>query len=554
MLYLMAFATMFALMSCAEHTVVNDELLPKSISSSEDYSGHLQFKNHINQETTPSIVKEQTLDTITDKVQSESLYSLSAVDASVKDILYYLAEQSDSQIDIWQGVDGLLTLNVINQPLIIILQRIAEQLSLSISLKNNHIIARPDKSFWKSYSVDYVNIKRSSSDSIVMNMTVGGSINPVVGNQSAGSRSSVTVYSEHDFWLTLRTTLLSMINYGTSNAQSSVKNIQTDKDLNINLASTAVPNISLPVVVNPEAGLVLVYATNKTHLQVQGYLDTVTERVERQVLIEASVVEVVLSKQHQSGIDWSNTGFKNLSNRRLLMNTQGSAPLADNIFTADLGGDVGIDFTLGLKLLEKFGDVKVLSSPKIMAVNNQSALLKVVDNQVYFTVSVSRSTSTAGTDVTYSTTVHTVPVGFMMSMTPFVNDNREISLNIRPTISRIIGTVMDPNPDLKTVGVESLIPIVQEREIETVLKLRDQQTAIIGGLIEDREDKLSSGIPWLSRIPLLGKWIFGYQDAGTTKTELVIFIRPIIVDRPDIDDGDLTQFRHFLRSQHNQNK
>lgn len=224
----------------------------------------------------------------------------------------------------------------------------------------------------------------------------------------------------------------------------------------------------------------------------------------------------------------------------------GAEPMADNVFTATLGNDVGLDLNVGLKALEEYGDVQVLSSPKIMAVNNQTALLKVVDNQVYFTIDVSRSTSTAGTDVTYSTSVHTVPVGFMMSMTPFVSDQREVSLNIRPTISRIIGRVNDPNPDLFEVGAVSSIPIVQEREMETVLKLRDMQTAVIGGLIEDRQDNLESGLPWLSRIPIFGNLLFGYSERKTSKTELVIFIRPIIVDRPDIESGDLKSFRSLL--------
>lgn len=553
---------LFGLVSCAGQPVNNNETdlsgsKPRSVTE-----GHLTTQSRpdvisANNANVPSIVNARPYNVAPKPEVSLPGYSLSAFDAPVHEIIYRLSEMSGYEVDIWPGVEGKLTINAMNQPLKSILKRISDQLDLIVVVEQDLIQVKPDKAFWKHYRIDYVNIKRSSRDSIVMNMTVGGSVNPTEGGQSTGSRSSVEVASVHDFWSTLRSSLLNMTfdrstRPGTSASLSSEPNVLgmtsvpvTSSDSSSNTSRSTQNNAST-VVINPEAGLVLVYATNKRHQQVQHYLDSITQRSERQVMIEASVVEVVLSENHQSGIDWSTSGFTNLSNRRALMALPDAEPMADNIFTATLGNDIGLDLNAGLKALEEYGDVQVLSSPKIMAVNNQTALLKVVDNQVYFTIDVSRSTSTAGTDVTYSTSVHTVPVGFMMSMTPFVSDQREVSLNIRPTISRIIGSVNDPNPDLVEVGAESSIPIVQEREMETVLKLRDNQTAVIGGLIEDRQDNIESGLPWLSRIPILGNTLFGYSGRKSTKTELVIFIRPTIVDRPDIESGDLQSFRSLL--------
>ena len=537
--WLVVFSIAFGLSSCADNPVKPDDSATSSKESA--FEGHLTVQERPSQDSVsnvPNIVQARPFNPPPRAESKQAVYSLTAIDAPVHEIIYRLALMADHQVDIWQGIEGNLTINAVNQPLTAILKRIADQLDLIIHTQNGVIEVRPDIAYWKHYRIDYVNIKRSSRDSIVMNMTVGGSVNPVSGGQSTGSRSVVEVSSEHDFWSTLRLTLTSMTS--EPGARSSSPTPATTDGASTNAAPTSVATTGVgSVVVNPEAGLALVHATHKRHNKVQKYLDSITQRSERQVMIEASVVEVVLSEEHQSGIDWSNPGIVNLSNR--------TVQPGENVFTATLGGNVGVDMSLGLKMLEKFGDVQVLSSPKIMAVNNQTALLKVVDNEVYFTIDVSRSTSTAGTDVTYSTTVHTVPVGFMMSMTPFVNDQREISINIRPTISRIIGNVKDPNPDLQAVGAESLIPIVQEREMETVLKLRDQQTAVIGGLIEDRHDNMETGVPWLSRIPILGKSLFGYTERKSTKTELVIFIRPVIVDRPDIEAGDLQQFRSLLR-------
>ncbi|MBE0492945.1 MAG: type II and III secretion system protein [Thiomicrospira sp.] len=556
---------LFGLVACSGQPVNNNDRGLETANKPSVTDGHLTAQSRpiesISDSSVPSIVSARAYNIPPKPEVSLPSYSLTAFDAPVHEIIYRLSEMSGYEVDIWPGVEGKLTINAINQPLKSILKRISDQLDLIVDVDKDLIQVKPDKAYWKHYRIDYVNIKRSSRDSIVMNMTVGGSVNPTQGGQSTGSRSSVEVASVHDFWSTLRSSLLSMTYDRTTRpggssitaGQANVLNVAQSPDLtgsfdsgsNVN-PNRSIQNNSSTVVINPEAGLVLVYATNKRHHQVQHYIDSITQRSERQVMIEASVVEVVLSENHQSGIDWSTSGFRNLSNREALMALPGAEPMADNVFTATLGNDVGLDLNVGLKALEEYGDVQVLSSPKIMAVNNQTALLKVVDNQVYFTIDVSRSTSTAGTDVTYSTSVHTVPVGFMMSMTPFVSDQREVSLNIRPTISRIIGRVNDPNPDLFEVGAVSSIPIVQEREMETVLKLRDMQTAVIGGLIEDRQDNLESGLPWLSRIPIFGNLLFGYSERKTSKTELVIFIRPIIVDRPDIESGDLKSFRSLL--------
>jgi len=202
-------------------------------------------------------------------------------------------------------------------------------------------------------------------------------------------------------------------------------------------------------------------------------------------------------------------------------------------------------------MLQQFGDAKVLSSPKIMDMNNQAALLKVVNNEVYFTVDVNRETATATSAgiTTFETTVHTVPVGFMMNVTPFISED-EISLNIRPTLSRIVGYVNDPNPDLARENVVSQVPIIQEREMDSVLRLRNRQTAIIGGLIQDTNDKSRTGIPGLSQIPWLGD-LFSYRDDRVTKSELIIFIRPIIVYNPDVNHGDLQGLKPFMQTQSN---
>ena len=201
-----------------------------------------------------------------------------------------------------------------------------------------------------------------------------------------------------------------------------------------------------------------------------------------------------------------------------------------------------------LKLLEQFGDVQILSSPKIIAMNNQTAVLKVVDNRVYFTVTVDPELRNAAGDITkvatVETEIHTVPVGFVMNVTPFISVSEEVVLNVRPSISRILGYVNDPNPALAKEGVVNPIPEIQVREMESMLRVNSGQVAIIGGLMQDQIEKRTSGVPGLSSLPVLGK-LFSYQDDKIVKTELLVFLRPTVIDNASLD-GELEEFKKYL--------
>jgi general secretion pathway protein D len=151
---------------------------------------------------------------------------------------------------------------------------------------------------------------------------------------------------------------------------------------------------------------------------------------------------------------------------------------------------------------------------------------------------------------TYETMVHSVPVGFMMHVTPFITDDGEISLNIRPTLSRIVSYVDDPNPELAKENIVSKVPVIQEREMDSVLRLRDKQTAIIGGLIQDTHSNQREGVPGLIDIPWVGD-LFSYRDDTVQKSELIIFIRPIIINNPDIEHGDLKAMKPLLQTTSN---
>ncbi len=459
-------------------------------------------------------------------------FSLSVTDVPVRELLFSLARDAKLNVDIHPGVEGRVTLNVVEQTLPRILKRITDQVALRYRLDGPNLMIVPDRPYLQSYRVDYVNMSRENSSSVNVATQIATTGAAAVANSAGGSSSAasggsnnsltrVTSISNNRFWETLQNNIRAILGESLESGESS------------------------SVIVNAESGLLTVRASSRQHEQIQRYLDQVMVRARRQVLIEATVVEVELNDEYQLGVDWSlltegRNGFS--FTQSLLGNNLVDPPLSLLEFT-NLDGTLG-DITAAVRALQVFGDVKVLSSPKIMAINNQTALLKVVDNLVYFTLEADTVAGQVQVTTSFTSTVHTVPVGFVMSVTPQISRGEQVILNVRPTISRVIGFVNDPNPALAQAEVVSKIPQIQVREMESILRVNSGQTAVLGGLIQDRIDLNDSGVPYLMRIPGLGR-LFTYTNNKTTKSELVIFLRPQVTRNAGID-GDFTDYRRYL--------
>ncbi len=480
---------------------------------------------------------------------TKKLFSISASNIPVDKLLFKLAVNANRQLDLSSLVHGKVTVFVKNRPLDVIVRQVAEQVGARYQITPQTIKVYPDTPYWQTYKIDYVNLEKTTKSDILLNMSVGGSGGASSSSStsgSSGSQSTVTVTTHHDFWRSLLGNLKILL--GQNSHTSSQSGEQTKTSSTGSTASNGSTQAASKVLINRESGVVSVYANQKQQSMVKRFLDEVSNRVNKQVLIEATVVEVELSDRYQAGIDWSALGSSGSNTYGVAQNLVGGNLSSNSAFSINLA-NVASNFTfnLGLKMLQKFGNTKVLSSPKIMAINNQMALLKVVDNQVYFTLDAETTTAgqTGSSTTTFTSTVHTVPVGFMMSVTPFVADDNSISLDVRPTLSRIIRYVKDPNPSLAQNNIESLIPVIQEREMSSVLRLQDRQTAIIGGLIQNLKNKDDTQVPLLGSIPWVGE-LFKSRDDSKTKSELVIFIRPVIIKNPDVNLGDLKSLRQFL--------
>jgi general secretion pathway protein D len=291
------------------------------------------------------------------------------------------------------------------------------------------------------------------------------------------------------------------------------------------------------VIVNPEAGIIVVRATARQHEKVQEYIDQVLVNSRRQVLIEATIAEVRLEDKYQQGIDWTRLRT-NSAGFSMRQNTgPGTLPGFDpatrtfqtgNSFVLNYFAP-GLDIMATLKFLETFGNVKVLSSPKLSVLNNQTAMLKVVDNIVYFDVKTDAASTTGNTSYppTTTATAKSVAIGLVMSVTPQVSDTGSILLNVRPTISRLLNFKPDPTLPANTV------PQIQTREMESMLRLTDGEIAVMGGLMYDELNNNTDAVPFLSKLPGLGT-LFTGRDDKTIKGELVVLLKPTIIRDPSL--------------------
>jgi len=511
-------------------------------------------------------------------------YSVVVSEVPVKDLLLALARDTRQNIDIHSGLSGLVSLNAINETLPAILDRVSKQVNMRYRLEGNTLIVSSDTPYVKTYRVNYVNMMRETSSTIGVSgeLTTGGTSGTSGGaGATSGSSTVVRTTSKNDFWDQLRDNIRSILNStrlqsltaeGKAERLALVKQEQELRVKQMEAASRAgqgAPTLAnsvisapgssqqqatlLPddVVVNSVSGTMTINATEKQHQLVQQHLDSIVNAMQRQVLIEATIAEVTLSEAYQGGVDWSRlpiTGGPTLIQSMLGGFGAGLTQAGANnlqIGYVNTTSPVG-NISATVKLLQEFGNTRVLSSPKLMALNNQTALLKVVDNIVYFEVSSSASQgTTGGTLTTVSTTAKTVAVGVVMSVTPQINEDGRVSLTVRPTVTRLRPEqpfVEDPNPVLL---ISNLVPQIQVREMESVLQVGSGQTVVLGGLMQDDLRRNREQIPGADQLGAAGE-LLRFRDERAGKTELIIFLRPTVVTNPSLESDELRFFQRFL--------
>ncbi|WP_310493757.1 secretin N-terminal domain-containing protein [Dechloromonas sp.] len=513
-------------------------------------------------------------------------YSVVVNNVPVRDLLFALARDAKVNVDIHPGITGTVTLNAIDQTLPQLLTRISKQVDMRFELDGPNLGVMPDSPFLKHYKVDYVNMARNVTGTVSTNTqiatgTTGGTGNtsaPATGGGGNISNTRIENTSRNQFWESLEKNIKDILRetdkvfpegssetviekstaqaatgaaalpqgIGQRAAQSIANALQTNP--NPNSASQATGTSierrstfreAASVIMNAESGVITVRATQRQHDRIQEFVDRVTHSAGKQVLIEATIVEVTLKDGYQQGIDWTQLAGG------------GTLSFVGNALTKNAAN---LTYTRGgnpnslITMLDTFGTTKVLSTPRVSVMNNQTALLKVVENYVYFSVKAdTTTTANVGTTTTYTTTPQSVSVGLVVSVTPQISDGDAVTLNVRPTITSVAREVLDPNPDLKKNDISNLVPVIRTREIESVMRVASGNIAILGGLMEDKIDYQNQRVPLLGQIPLAGELVNNRNNAAQ-KTELVIFLRPVVIKDASLD-GDYAALRDHLPGQ-----
>ena len=289
------------------------------------------------------------------------------------------------------------------------------------------------------------------------------------------------------------------------------------------------------VIISPMSGVVTVRAYPNEIRVVREFLEKETDNLTRQVILEMQIIEVTLSDEYQQGVSWSNVPQAlGATGSDILFRS--SSKMADSLIQNTIGGGASMAFTNGdftgvVSLLATQGDVNVLSKPRITAMNNQKAIIKVGGDE-YFVTDVSTTTVT-GTSTSSSPSVELTPffAGISVDVTPKINDDDSVLLHIHPSI-------IDIEEQIKTIsfgnsGIGDLtIPVAKSdvRETDTVVKAASGDVIVIGGLMKSMEKDLVSKVPFIGDIPWLGEFFTNRQKVNY-KTELVILVKPQVVKK-----------------------
>ncbi|MBL8407404.1 type II and III secretion system protein [Candidatus Accumulibacter phosphatis] len=514
-------------------------------------------------------------------------YSVVVNNVQVHDLLFALARDARLNVDIHPGLTGLVTLNAIDQTLPQLLTRIAKQVDMRFEMDGPNLVVMPDSPYLKNYRVDYVNIARDVTGTVSTSTQISTSSLTTGGGGAAGtgntSRIQIDNKSKNRFWETLEKNLKELLHetdkifpegstetvteqsssQSTTGTGAPAAKIAAARGSQIvpslaaspnpaavqNAGATIVKHMTFreaaSVIANPEGGVITVRATARQHEKVQEFLDRVMSGARRQVLIEATIIEVTLSDGYQQGIEWSRlTSGTDYSINKPTLTT--NVPSAVTPYVIKYRQINPLNLLATVELLRAFGTVKVLSSPKLAVLNNQTATLKVSEDFVYFNVKqdvVPGNTNTNAT-VTTTTTPQSVSIGFFMSLTAQISDNGTVTLSVRPSISSIAELKQDPNPELAKNNIKNLVPQIRMREIESMMRVESGDIAVLGGLMEDRLDNRDGRLPGLGDIPFLGE-VFNTRSNSSAKSELVVLLRPTVIRDASVE-GDFSSFRESL--------
>ena len=461
-------------------------------------------------------------------------FNIAANNVDAKSFFNALANQHGISIAVHPEVDGTISLNLRQATLSESLAALSQLYGYGIEHKNGVYQVFPNGVRTRTFNVNYLMLSRQglsqtaiSGSSLTSNSNSNSNSNSDNSNSdnSSGDSTRISTESTNDFWADLESALGRLIG---------------NKDDRV-------------VVTNAQAGLVTVRAAPEELALVEDFLSQAERQLKRQVVLEARIIEVELSDGYEQGIDWQRlsrgydstipfpTNEEYLNPIAALAKSGGSfLGFTDNVYTFTDGS-----FSAVLKMLETQGEVNTLSNPRVTTSNNQKAVIKVGTDEYFVTNFTLETTTSSNGNTQQSPDLEISPFfsGISLDVTPQISDDNKVLLHIHPTVSE----VTDNNKilDLGT-GKPIILPLARSmvRESDTIVEARSGEMIVIGGMMQETQKSVESGLPLLSRIPMLGK-LFQSRSLSNKKSELVILLRPVVVEENTWTD-ELKRSRDLL--------
>jgi MSHA biogenesis protein MshL len=486
---------------------------------------------------------------------AEPRFDLSVVNAQAQQVFMAIVTGTRYNMLVPQDVTGTITINLKDVTVREALDAIRELYGYEYAVKGNRITVQSNAMQTRIFQINYLASRRQGASELRVTSSSVGSGTPVSGPTASGSTSQsgqtptstltsrVRTETDADFWASLGTALNAIVG-----------NVDGRK-----------------VVLNPQSGIVVVSALPREIRQVENYLRATQAVVDRQVMLEAKILDVALAQDFQAGINWS--AFRSGSNSHgaigiaapgtTLRAASGTPAAISNdsvtvtpgrlgsvVATALGNGFTGLalqtsNFAALINFLEEQGTVTVLSSPRIATINNQKAVLKVGDDELFVTgLTTTTTTNASGGNVTTPTlTLQAYFSGISLDVTPQIDEESNIVLHIHPAVSVV--REKEKVIDLGQMGIYQLpLATSSVNETDSIVRVKDGNIVAIGGLMAQNQTQDRAQVPGLGSLPGAG-YLFGQRASSASKRELVILLKPTVItsDRAWLQDLDGTSER-----------